>query len=107
MGAATTTMASDSLLQEISRERGERIMFLNKYDRNGVYHKHIDAIINSNSEVDNLLALYVNKCCKAELMHGDDITTLMAMCRDKVTVGNEFAMVEINKEYYTINFNGL
>ena len=40
-------------------------------------------------------------------MHGDDITTLMAMCRDKVTVGNEFAMVEINKEYYTINFNGL
>ena len=41
MGAATTTMASDSLLQEISRERGERIMFLNKYDRKGVYHKHI------------------------------------------------------------------
>ena len=106
MGAATT-MASDSLLQEISRERGERIMFLNKYDRNGVYHKHIDAIINSNSEVDNLLALYVDKCCKAELMHGDDITTLMDMCRDKVTVGNEFAMVEIDKEYYTINFNGL
>ena len=106
MGAATI-MASDSLLQEISRERGERIMFLNKYDRNGVYHKHIDAYINSNSEVDNLLALYVNKCCKAELMHGDDITTLMAMCRDKVTVGKEFAMIEINKEYFTINFNGL
>ena len=107
MGAATTTMASDSLLQEISRERGTTIQFLNKYDRNGVYHKHIDAIINSNSEVDNLLELYVNKCCKAELMHGDDITTLMAMCRNKVIVGNEFAMVEINKEYYTINFNGL
>ena len=106
MGAATT-MASDSLLQEISRERGERIMFLNKYDRKGVYHKHIDAIINSNSEVDNLLALYVNKCCKAELMHGDDITTLMDMCRNKVTIGKEFAMVEINKEYYTINYNGL
>lgn len=101
------TMERNSLLQEISRERGERIMFLNKYDRNGVYHRHIDAYINSNSEVDNLLELYVNKCCKAELMHGDDITTLMAMCRDKVTVGNEFAMVEINKEYYTINFNGL
>ena len=106
MGAATT-MASDSLLQEISRERGTTIQFLNKYDRNGVYHRHIDAIINSMSEAENLLALYVNKCCKAELMHGDDITTLMAMCRDKVTVGNEFAMVEINKEYYTINFNGL
>lgn len=106
MGAATT-MASDSLLQEISRERGTTIQFLNKYDRNGVYHKHIDAYINSNSEVDNLLALYVNKCCKAELMHGDDITTLMAMCRDKVTIGKEFAMVEINKEYYTINYNGL
>lgn len=106
MGAATT-MASDSLLQEISRERGTTIQFLNKYDRNGVYHKHIDAIINSNSEVDNLLALYVNKCCKAELMHGDDITTLMDMCRNKVTIGNEFAMVEINKEYYTINYNGL
>ena len=101
------TMERNSLLQEISRERGTTIQFLNKYDRNGVYHKHIDAYINSNSEVDNLLALYVNKCCKAELMHGDDITTLMAMCRDKVTVGNEFAMVEINKEYYTINFNGL
>lgn len=107
MGAATTTMASDSLLKEISRERGERIMFLNKYDRNGVYHKHIDAIINSNSEVDNLLALYVNKCCKAELMHGDDVTTLMDMHRDKVIVGNEFAMIEIDKEYFTINFNGL
>ena len=107
MGAATTTMASNSLLKEISRERGERIMFLNKYDRNGVFHKHIDAIINSMSEADNLLALYVDKCCKAELMHGDDITTLMDMCRDKVTVGNEFAMVEINKEYFTINFNGL
>ena len=106
MGAATT-MASDSLLQEISRERGTTIQFLNKYDRNGVYHKHIDAYINSNSEVDNLLALYVNKCCKAELMHGDDITTLMDMCRDKVTIGKEFAMVEINKEYYTINYNGL
>ena len=106
MGAATT-MERNGILQEISRERGTTIQFLNKYDRNGVYHKHIDAIINSNSEVDNLLALYVNKCCKAELMHGDDITTLMAMCRDKVTVGNEFAMVEINKEYYTINFNGL
>lgn len=106
MGAATT-MASDSLLQEISRERGTTIQFLNKYDRNGVYHKHIDAYINSNSEVDNLLALYVNKCCKAELMHGDDVTTLMAMCRNKVTIGKEFAMVEINKEYYTINFNGL
>ena len=106
MGAATT-MASDSLLQEISRERGTTIQFLNKYDRNGVYHKHIDAIINSNSEVDNLLALYVNKCCKAELMHGDDITTLMDMCRNKVTIGKEFAMVEINKEYYTINYNGL
>ena len=101
------TMERNGILQEISRERGTTIQFLNKYDRNGVYHKHIDAIINSNSEVDNLLALYVNKCCKAELMHGDDITTLMAMCRDKVTVGNEFAMVEINKEYYTINFNGL
>lgn len=101
------TIERNSLLQEICRERGTTIQFLNKYDRNGVYHKHIDAIINSNSEVDNLLALYVNKCCKAELMHGDDITTLMAMCRDKVTVGNEFAMVEINKEYYTINFNGL
>ena len=107
MGAATTTMASDSILQEISRGRGERIMFLNKYDRNGAYHKHIDAIINSMSEADNLLALYVDKCCKAELMHGDDITTLMDMCRDNVTVGNEFAMVEINKEYFTINFNGL
>lgn len=106
MGAAMT-MERNGILQEICRERGERIMFLNKYDRKGVYHKHIDAIINSNSEVDNLLALYVNKCYKAELMHGDDITTLMAMCRDKVTVGNEFAMVEINKEYYTINFNGL
>ena len=106
MGAATT-MASDSLLQEISRERGTTIQFLNKYDRNGVYHKHIDAYINSNSEVDNLLSLYVNKCCKAELMHGDDITTLMDMCRDKVTIGKEFAMVEINKEYYTINYNGL
>ena len=101
------TMERNGILQEISRERGTTIQFLNKYDRNGVYHKHIDAIINSNSEVDNLLALYVDKCCKAELMHGDDITTLMAMCRDKVTVGNEFAMVEINKEYYTINFNGL
>ena len=101
------TMERNGILQEISRERGTTIQFLNKYDRNGVYHKHIDAIINSNSEVDNLLALYVNKCCKAELMHGDDITTLMAMCRDKVTVGNEFAMVEINKEYYTINYNGL
>ena len=101
------TMERNGILQEISRERGTTIQFLNKYDRNGVYHKHIDAIINSNSEVDNLLELYVNKCCKAELMHGDDITTLMAMCRDKVTVGNEFAMVEINKEYYTINFNGL
>ena len=101
------TMERNGILQEISRERGTTIQFLNKYDRNGVYHKHIDAIINSNSEVDNLLALYVNKCCKAELRHGDDITTLMAMCRDKVTVGNEFAMVEINKEYYTINFNGL
>ena len=32
MGAATT-MASDSLLQEISRERGTTIQFLNKYDR--------------------------------------------------------------------------
>ena len=106
MGAATT-MASDSLLQEISRERGTTIQFLNKYDRNGVYHKHIDAYINSNSEVDNLLSLYVNKCCKAELMHGDDITTLMDMCRNKVTIGKEFAMVEINKEYYTINYNGL
>ena len=106
MGAATT-MASDSLLQEISRERGTTIQFLNKYDRNGVYHKHIDAYINSNSEVDNLLALYVNKCCKAELMHGDDITTLMDMCRNKVTIGKEFAIVEINKEYYTINYNGL
>ena len=101
------TMERNGILQEISRERGTTIQFLNKYDRNGVYHKHIDAYINSNSEVDNLLALYVDKCCKAELMHGDDITTLMAMCRDKVTVGNEFAMVEINKEYYTINFNGL
>ena len=101
------TMERNGILQEISRERGTTIQFLNKYDRNGVYHKHIDAIINSNSEVDNLLALYVDKCCKAELMHGDDITTLMAMCRDKVTVGNEFAMVEINKEYFTINFNGL
>lgn len=100
-------MERNSLLQEISRERGTTIQFLNKYDRNGVYHKHIDAIINSNSEVDNLLALYVNKCCKAELMHGDDITTLMDMCRNKVTIGNEFAMVEINKEYYTINYNGL
>ena len=101
------TMERNSILKEISRERGTTIQILNKYDRNGVYHKHIDAYINSNSEVDNLLALYVNKCCKAELMHGDDITTLMAMCRDKVTVGNEFAMVEINKEYFTINFNGL
>ena len=101
------TMERNGILQEISRERGTTIQFLNKYDRNGVYHKHIDAIISSRSEADNLLALYVNKCCKAELMHGDDITTLMAMCRDKVTVGNEFAMVEINKEYYTINFNGL
>ena len=106
MGAATT-MASDSLLQEISRERGTTIQFLNKYDRNGVYHKHIDAIINSNSEVDNLLALYVNKCCKAELMHGDDVSTLMDMYRNKVTIGKEFAMIEINKEYFTINFNGL
>ena len=106
MGAATT-MASDSLLQEISRERGERIMFLNKYDRNGVYHKHIDAIINSMSEAENLLALYVDKCCKAELMHGDDVSTLMDMHRDKVIVGKEFAMIEINKEYFTINFNGL
>lgn len=102
-----TTMERNSLLQEISRERGERIMFLNKYDRNGVYHRHIDAIINSMSEAENLLALYVDKCCKAELMHGDDVSTLMAMHRDKVTVGNEFAMVEINKEYYTINYNGL
>lgn len=102
-----TTMERNSILQEICRERGTTIQFLNKYDRNGVYHKHIDAIINSNSEVDNLLALYVNKCCKAELMHGDDVTTLMAMCRDKVTIGKEFAMVEINKEYYTINYNGL
>ena len=102
-----TTMASNSLLQEISRERGERIMFLNKYDRNGVYHKHIDAYINSNSEVDNLLALYVNKCCKAELMHGDDVSTLMDMHRNKVTIGKEFAMIEINKEYFTINYNGL
>ena len=101
------TMERNGILQEISRERGTTIQFLNKYDRNGVYHKHIDAIINSNSEVDNLLALYVDKCCKAELMHGDDVTTLMDMCRDKVTVGNDFAMVEINKEYYTINFNGL
>ena len=101
------TMASDSLLQEISRERGTTIQFLNKYDRNGVYHKHIDAIINSNSEVDNLLALYVNKCCKAELMHGDDVTTLMDMHRNKVIVGKEFAMIEIDKEYFTINFNGL
>ena len=101
------TMERNGILQEISRERGTTIQFLNKYDRNGVYHKHIDAIINSMSEADNLLALYINKCCKTELMHGDDITTLMAMCRDKVTVGNEFAMVEINKEYYTINFNGL
>ena len=101
------SMERNGILQEISRERGTTIQFLNKYDRNGVYHKHIDAYINSNSEVDNLLALYVNKCCKAELMHGDDITTLMAMCRDKVTVGNEFAMVEINKEYFTIKFNGL
>ena len=107
MGAATTTMASDSLLQEISRERGTTIQFLNKYDRNGVYHKHIDAIINSNSEVDNLLALYVNKCCKAELMHGDDVSTLMDMHRNKVTIGKEFAMIEINKEYFTIKFNGL
>ena len=101
------TMERNGILQEISRERGERIMFLNKYDRNGVYHKHIDAIINSMSEAENLLALYINKCCKAELMHGDDVSTLMAMCRDKVTVGNEFAMIEINKEYFTINFNGL
>ena len=101
------TMERNSILQEICRERGTTIQFLNKYDRKGVYHRHIDAIINSNSEVDNLLALYVNKCCKAELMHCDDISTLMAMCRDKVTVGKEFAMVEINKEYYTINFNGL
>ena len=101
------TMERNSLLQEISRERGERIMFLNKYDRKGVYHRHIDAYINSNSEVDNLLALYVNKCCKAELMHGDDVSTLMDMHRDNVIVGKEFAMVEINKEYYTINFNGL
>ena len=100
-------MERNGILKEISRERGTTIQFLNKYDRNGVFHKHIDAIINSNSEVDNLLALYVDKCCKAELMHGDDVTTLMDMCRDKVTVGNEFAMVEINKEYYTINFNGL
>ena len=101
------TMERNGILQEISRERGTTIQFLNKYDRNGVYHKHIDAIINSNSEVDNLLELYVNKCCKAELMHGDDVSTLMDMHRNKVTVGNEFAMVEINKEYYTINFNGL
>ena len=101
------TMERNGILQEISRERGTTIQFLNKYDRNGVYHKHIDAIINSNSEVDNLLALYVDKCCKAELMHGDDVSTLMDMHRNKVTVGNEFAMVEINKEYYTINFNGL
>ena len=106
MGAATT-MASNSLLQEISRERGERIMFLNKYDRNGVYHKHIDAYINSNSEVDNLLELYVNKCCKAELMHGDDVSTLMDMHRNKAIIGKELAMIEINKEYYTINFSGL
>ena len=102
-----TTMASNSLLQEISHERGERIMFLNKYDRNGIYHKHIDAIINSMSEADNLLELYVNKCCKAELMHGDDVSTLMDMHRNKVTIGKEFAMIEINKEYFTINFNGL
>ena len=102
-----TTMERNGILQEISRERGTTIQFLNKYDRNGVYHRHIDAIINSRSEAENLLALYVDKCCKAELMHSDDITTLMAMCRDKVTVGNEFAMVEINKEYYTINYNGL
>ena len=106
MGAAMT-MERNGILQEISRERGTTIQFLNKYDRNGVYHKHIDAIINSMSEAENLLALYVDKCCKAELMHGDDITTLMDMCRDKVTVGNEFAMVEINNEYYTINYNGL
>ena len=106
MGAATT-MASNSLLKEISRERGERIMFLNKYDRNGVYHKHIDAIINSMSEAENLLALYVDKCCKAELMHGDDVSTLMDMHRNNVTIGKEFAMIEINKEYYTINYNGL
>ena len=106
MGAATT-MASDSLLQEICRERGERIMFLNKYDRNGVYHKHIDAIINSMSEADNLLALYVDKCCKAELMHGDDVSTLMDKHRNKVIIRKEFAMIEINKEYFTINFNGL
>lgn len=102
-----TTMERNSLLQEISRERGERIMFLNKYDRKGVYHKHIDAYINSNSEVDNLLALYVNKCCKAELMHGDDVSTLMYMHRNKVIIGKEFAMIEIDKEYFTINFNGL
>ena len=102
-----TTMERNGILKEISRERGTTIQFLNKYDRNGVYHKHIDAIINSNSEVDNLLELYVKKCCKAELMHGDDVPTLMDMHRDKVTVGNEFAMVEINKEYFTINFNGL
>ena len=102
-----TTMERNSLLQEISRERGERIMFLNKYDRKGVYHRHIDAYINSNSAVDNLLALYVNKCCKAELMHGDDVTTLMDMHRNKVIVGKEFTMIEINKEYFTINFNGL
>ena len=102
-----TIMERNGILQEISRERGTTIQFLNKYDRNGVYHKHIDAIINSNSEVDNLLALYVNKCYKAELMHGDDITTLMAMCRDKVIVGKEIAMIEIDKEYFTINFNGL
>ena len=101
------TMERNSILKEISRERGERIMFLNKYDRNGVYHKHIDAIINSNSEVDNLLALYVNKCCKAELMHGDDVSTLMDMHRNKVIIGKDFAMIEIDKEYFTINFNGL
>lgn len=101
------TMERNGILQEISRERGERIMFLNKYDRNGVYHKHIDAIINSMSEAENLLALYVNKCCKAELMHGDDVSTLMDMHRNKVTIGKEFAMIEINKEYFTIKFNGL
>ena len=104
---AATTMERNSLLQEICRERGTTIQFLNKYDRNGVYHKHIDAIINSMSEAENLLALYVDKCCKAELMHGDDVSTLMDMHRNKVTIGNEFAMVEINKEYYTINYNGL
>lgn len=101
------TMERNGILQEISREHGTTIQFLNKYDRNGVYHKHIDAIINSMSEAENLLALYVNKCCKAELMHGDDVSTLMDMHRNKVTIGKEFAMIEINKEYFTIKFNGL